>query len=92
MTSGKTLMVGIVLLVCWAVSIYTGTRSISTLRKDIAAISAQGNKLADMAEEFLDDRTECRAKLTGCQDAKMEMFNMYTSCEEHVGELERKKQ
>ncbi len=86
----KLVVVGLVLLI-WMISIYMGVHSTWTIRKDIAALSAQGNKLVDMAEEFLEERNQCRAKLTGCQDAKMEMFHMYTSCVEEVGELERKK-
>lgn len=89
MSSRKTLAMAVVLLVVWIFSIYTTARSTSTLRKDIAAMSAQGNKLADMAERFLEERNECRTKLKGCKNAKMELFHMYTSCEEEYGRLQK---
>ncbi len=84
----KKTIAGVVLLIVWIVSIYVGA---TKLQSQIDILVAQGNRLGDMAEEFLDARNEYRAKLTGCQDAKMEMFRMYMSCEEHVGELQREK-
>ena len=87
-SSRKTLAV--VLLVVWIiVSIYVTAHNTIKLRSLIDTLGAQGNKVADMADECLDARNKCLTKLRMCEDAKMEIFYMYTTCEEEIGELKR---
>jgi len=91
MTPWKVVLTSYLIVIVLFVLLYSINRTTSTIQKDIATLGAQGNKVADMADQFLEERNECRVKLRMCEGAKMEMFSMYNSCEEDLGRFLKKR-